>query len=683
MHQYKMKKKIIILTAFLLVISLSFFVTAVDVCCEKTLSGAWCKLEDKNNCDLNGWGFAQTSCDQTTFCKKGTCVNEQAGTCTSNTPEGACTNSGGVWYDKDKDDLPACKIGCCIAGQEVAFVNPTECQQIASDHGINVEFREDITSLEQCLTLSTSEKKGACVFSETTTQQTSGNWFNNLFGGSEEETASGLKNCIMTTQQDCVSQGGFFNSGLLCSAQGLSNCAKSKNTQCYKEKVYFLDTCGNLANVYDENMYSNSDSGWTAAMQDYWTNIQDPICSVNNLDGTCGDCSYRKGTICAKYETGDEGMPSSPKFGDNVCRDLGCYYEGEYYEHTESWCAKTPGTFPHVPLEMTSEIKNELRDSSKYNLPGSRYVKLKCYDGEVLVEECKDYRNSICKESTSESGYIQANCIGNAVIECPNKNDKTSCEAIDDCKWVEGYRKDFTKIGVNGNISEEQGGCYPLFAPGLEFWESLAEDVCSTNMVIEPVIYEGAVRIMGDKDKYAEMEVEDVAHKCLENCYALPGYGSGYDEETLKKFQLEEYTLSETIGDSILSRREGYYCLKDEEGNDSIDNAKTGFEAGNTIDCDDDNEKDLDKRRTKNFYTHEAWLTSIRDRTRSTGDCGYKPSAFSEITGYLGDENSEIVKVTFQKLKQDLNNVKYNVTIDEIIYKGNDMTPVSTYRSSE
>ena len=145
------------------------------------------------------------------------------------------------------------------------------------------------------------------------------------------------------------------------------------------------------------------------------------------------------------------------------------------------------------------------------------------------------------------------------------------------------------------------------------------------------------------------------------------------------KFQLEEYELSGDIGDSYLSRREGYYCLKDVDGENTIDNSKTGAEVGDEINCAAGDGKDLDRRKSKIVYTHEAWLTLIRDRTRSTGDCGYKPHAYFDITGYKGDVNSEVIDVTFQVLNQK-GETKYNTTEKEIIYKGDETVPSTEYR---
>lgn len=668
------------------------FASAADVCCEKTVNGQWCQLEAQTNCN-SSWSIAQTSCDQTTFCQKGTCVNEQDGTCTPNVPKGDCENQGGTWSLGDKEDIPSCKVGCCIAGEEVAFVNPATCEQIGSDNGVNVNFRGDITSLEQCLTLSTGTKKGACVLPEQNSTS-SGNFFTNLLGGSPTgETPSRLQNCKMTTQSDCISQGGSFNEGLLCTAQGLSNCAKSKNTKCVDEKVYFLDTCGNLANVYDSNMYSDSDSGWNANMINYWTNIQDPTCTVQNGgSSTCGDCDYVTGTICSKYHSGDEGMPSNPPaFGDNVCRDLSCHYDtnhnghidaGEVYKQGESWCAETPGTYPHVPVIMNSTVKNELRNSSKYNLPGSRYIKLMCYDGEVIQEECKDYRNSICKESKDSAGITHAQCIANGAALCFQIDNKTGCEAKDDCKWIEGYRQDRTKVSIKEGIdaiNEKQGACYPLFSPGIPFWTEKGQQVCASNDVPVFTTYETGVFL--DRDHFSDAKTEDLAHKCFDGCYAIPGYGSGNNNDILKIFQLTS-TDGSKVNNDYISRREGYYCLKKSDKNDSISNLKTGAEVtGNGIDCSagvsaggKNSDADLNRRRVEPAYTNAAWLAMIRDRTLSTGDCGYKPSAFFSITNYSGDPNSEIITATFQKLSQKMG-VKENITDTETIYKGDSYLP--------
>lgn len=694
------KNIFLICIAFLLVAAFSFFISAADVCCEKTNSGAWCQLTDKSEC-ASGYSQASTSCEQTLFCKKGTCINENTGLCSSNTPKGLCENDGGTWSNKNKDEIPACKLGCCILGQEVSFVNPTTCQQLATDYGVDVDFREDITSQSQCFSLDTTVDEGACVLEESATTSSEAGFFSNLFGGEEtqETTSQTSIDCKRTTQSGCASLGGSFHKGLLCSAQELSDCAKSKETICEDDKVYFKDTCGNKANIYDENKYNNVN---------YWNEIQNSECSVGGVaSSTCGDCSYRLGTICAEYDKSQagKGMPNqAPSYGENVCRELSCYYDtnqngktenSEKYSHGESWCAESPGTFFHIPYIMDDSTKNKLREGyNDYNLPGSRYSKLKCYDGEVIVEPCKEFRNSVCKEAVDAlTNKRVAACFINEGSSCLTYLTKSSCEKIDSCKWLPGYNLVGTVVG-DGELefgtklkeyNEKQGTCYPIFAPGTDFWSGDGEAYCSKiNSVLEKPLFETG--ILKSREKFAEDSTKEAANLCIDGCYAIPGYGSKdgtkyYDIETLKEFQLETKTLDDKVQDVHLSKREGYYCKKKPDEPDTIDNTKTGGEKGDDTDCTSgsDDEKDLERRRVKPFYTHEQWLKTIRERTRSSGDCGYKPHAYSSITKWSGDPDSEVVTVIFEKLKQS-KEAKELIGEKIVLYKGDEKTPRAGYR---
>lgn len=676
----KNKKVVMILITVLLVAAFSFFVSAAEVCCEKTNSGAWCQLTDSTECDSD-FSQAATSCSQTLFCQKGTCVNENSGTCTPNTPKGLCETEG-VWHNEDKDEIPECRSGCCILGQEVAFVNEPACQQLATDYGVNVNFRPDINSQGGCFTLDTTVKEGACVLE------------------SDEGT-----DCKRTTQSGCVQLNGVFNKGLLCTAQGLSDCAKSKETIIEEDKVYFKDTCGNLANIYDEARF---------VIADYWKEIQDPECEVNGVpSSTCGDCSYRLGTIGAKYKSGDESMPNSaPKYGNNVCKDLSCFYDtnndnsidtvNEKYKHGESWCAESEGTKYHVPFIMDSLTKKNLSEGyNDYNLPGSRYYKLKCYDGEVIVEPCKEFRNSICKEAIDpNTDKKTAACFINEGATCFSHNTKDSCGKITNCKWVPGYTLDGAVVGdgeINGSKLEEynnkQGACYPIFAPGITFWSGDGEDYCiKMNGVVEKALFETG--ILQQRENFADDSIKEATNLCIDGCYAIPGYGSKdgtdyFEVDDLKEFQLGDGTLGSKTQDSYLSKREGYYCKKKVDEPDVIDNTKTGKEKGADTGCASDDEKDLSLRRVKPFYTHKQWLETIRERTRSIGDCGYKSHAFSENiftekgkkagTGWPGDPNSEKITVIFEVLEQD-KEVKKSVGEKIVLYKGDETTPNPEYR---
>ena len=104
-----MKKTILI---FVFAIFLFSFVNFVDAetsfCCEKLDNGAWCMNAPEEDCDP-GFRKAPTSCESTSYCKLGTCVNPQEGTCMENTPEKVCTDNGGFWKDEPADEISRCR----------------------------------------------------------------------------------------------------------------------------------------------------------------------------------------------------------------------------------------------------------------------------------------------------------------------------------------------------------------------------------------------------------------------------------------------------------------------------------------------------------------------------------------------------------------------------------------------
>lgn len=671
---------ILSLLAIILLVGFSSLISAQSLfCAEKTLSGAWCQNVPENEVDKNGFKFAPQACETTDFCKLGTCVNENSGTCSKNTPKAKCEKDGGVWSNKDKEDIIECRPGCCILGQGVAFVNQATCKSLASTYGVNVNFREDINTFSQCLAQDTTPDEGACVLEESATTTSGGNFFSNLFGGGNQETITQTSaGCKRTTQSGCAALDGEFNKDLLCTAkienedgefEFLSDCAKdSTKTIIENDKVYYVDTCGNKANIYDDSRFNEIG---------YWTEIQDPTCSVgvSTSSSTCGDCSYRLGTVAAEY-TKETNMPSSsPKYGDNVCRDLSCDYKGEPYKHGESWCAETPGTYSNVPFFMDSTTKKEIAEGyDDYNLPGSRYVKLSCYDGKTTVEKCKTGRNSICMGATDpNTNEREADCIDNLAPGCSSLLTNNSCEGNRFCKWVPGYAPgmSFLGYGLEEGLEEAgiditeyktnkekydtlQGTCMPLFPQGNKFWNSSGEEYCSGLSITEKVLFETGT--LEQRKNFAEDSIKEAANKCIDNCWAIPGYGSDTDGkytdlETLKDFQLGTGSLGTKVQNAYFSKREGYYCKKKAEEPDVVDNWKSGAEKGSEINC--GGGADSKERRIKPFYTHEQWLKTISERTRSSGDCGYKPHAYKDLTKWEGDTNSEKITVSFQILKQD------------------------------
>jgi len=482
----------------ILIIILSIFLISVisAICCEKTKAGAWCQdVIDETECDTSAdLRAVPTSCEATSYCSLGCCYNSQQGTCTENTPQKVCEQpgddvSGGVWSKESKEcDIPQCSLGCCLIGEQAAFVTQTRCKRLASAYGLEISFRTDIQSEIECIANAYPSVKGACVF--------------------EKEFE---KTCLFLTKKECLDLASSdsnveFHEGFLCSAPELAtNCGPTEQTKCVegRDEVYFVDSCGNLANVYDASKWNN---------KLYWTHVagtKDGV-EVNCVYGagnagskTCGNCDYYLGSTCKAYDRNKDG-PRGNLQGDNICRDLACY-EGntKIADHGETWCA----TVSYATEGEPKIIEGENWDPStlKYNFPGSRHFRLVCYNGDVTVEPCADYRQEICLQSsigTEQYAFSTAACIVNMWQDCVAQDNAQDCNNIDrrDCKW-------------------DNSKCVPDYAPGFDFWntEGDAESICSLGSDVCKVTY---------IEEYEGIKTEK---DCEDNCECMPGE-SGHDD---------------------------------------------------------------------------------------------------------------------------------------------------------
>ncbi len=475
------RKRGLIYGMFLLVLVIGIFLIQnsnaqeVSYCCERTVNQAWCQNAPQSECN-NNYRSVPTSCEATSYCKTGTCVNTVEGVCLENTPKRQCEGqdgiTGGAWYDQDSDEVPLCQLGCCLIGDQAAFVTQTRCQKLSSLYGLEINFQQNIQNEIACIASATPSVKGACVL----------------------ETQTG-RTCKFITKRECQDIQGDFHENFLCSNPDLgADCGMTKQTTCLegRDEVYFIDSCGNPANVYDSSKVNNVD---------YWSRVQVSTCGSGSNAGsaTCGDCDYYLGSTCKEYNRlTDSGRP---KYGDNICRDLSCKYQGTRYEHGETWCAT--GENPGIN-------DNEFVDLNKPgNLPGSRDFRLVCYNGEVSVEPCADFRQEVCVQSSVE-GFSNAACKVNLWRDCYAQDNKNDCENIDkrDCVWVEGVsilRDDNGEELVNDNgvlvqRTEEDyipykpgASCVPNYPPGFDFWQegTDSKDICSMASTTCFVQYEG------------------------------------------------------------------------------------------------------------------------------------------------------------------------------------------------
>ena len=491
--------KIICILIFSLVLFMQFAVAVNEVssCCEKTKLGLWCQNAPKEQCDAK-FLISPTLCESTSYCKKGCCYDSSEGICMENTAEGTCKASNGSWSGVADCKIPQCSLGCCVLGTEASYTTLQRCKKMAGQYGLQTDFRTDIKDELSCLVLATSQDVGACIFeSEFTTT------------------------CKFTTRGECNTQAlgtgvtntssvNFYQDYLCTNPEFNTNCERTTKTTCKDGKVYFVDTCGNTANIYDSSKINDVN---------YWSKVKKPEESCQTGGKNCGNCEYLgAGTICAKA--------SGANYGDYICKDVNCYNtaNGKDYKNGESWCY----------------YDNRKPDTDSV---GSRHYRHLCFMGEEIVEPCADFRKEVCVENFigEKEDFSQAGCVANRWQYCVLMNKTTDCLNNDqrDCMWIptssdgkkdsggitesklkisdskllDGYTKrDEVKesilaenLNIKGDERYAEGKCVPKYATGLSFWSG-GQTECSVGTQTCIVKYEKG--LIGGK-------------KCVENCDCL------------------------------------------------------------------------------------------------------------------------------------------------------------------
>ena len=373
-------------------------------CCQVGKNGDICSSYPIADC-ANSCSSAclPSACGNTQECKEGCCYNSAEGLCVSKSSQAKCTQDGGIWKNSPECNLniaPECKQGCCVLGENVEFVTSGRCQKLSADRNLNVDFRSSITSEENCLLLKYASNKGACVFND--------------------------KSCKMLTNSECRSLTGrniFLN--VLCTAEILNTtCKPTQNTKCVdgKDEVYFVDSCGNTANIYDSSRKED---------KTYWERVFSKFTSCGALGSninsrSCGNCDRFIGSGCSNYKTANTAKPD---LGENLCKDLGCknapyvvdafgkVIQKKDRKNGETWCV----------------YDGKVGDGD--DIPGSRHFKYSCIYGEVKEEPCADARNEICVEN----GIGKDDSISNAVCRANNwrncfETNFSECNGTLDCQ---------------------------------------------------------------------------------------------------------------------------------------------------------------------------------------------------------------------------------------------------------
>jgi hypothetical protein len=586
----KNKKRVVWGVNLILVILLIGIVSA-SFCCEETVAGALCQqIEEESECDTEA-NSVPTSCEATSYCQLGTCIDGSEGICMPNTPESACTDEGGFWDERDWQEIPQCQLGCCLMGEQAAFVTQVRCEVLSSNYGLTTDYKNNIQDELTCLASASPSVRGACVY--------------------EENYA---KKCLMTTKKECQDSSYTdkkFHEGFLCSAPSLATiCGPRGGTTCAGEKdeVYFLDTCGNLANIYDYSLINDDN--------DYWTYIQGPSASCTNTaakkSATCGACDYYAGSTCDAKKVGE-----SVSYGDYICKDLDCSsytneaegFSGNSYPlHGEIWCAAARG----VDIISITEVEgittlSGSEDSTINNLPGSKYFLKKCFNGEVTVEVCADYRQEVCVETElTDEGFKYAVCRKHMWEDCFLQITKADCIDIEqrDCQWMNtGYY--FSENGLletNASLEDPEGICVPLYSPGFDIKSSEStkngQDVCPLAKSTCVVTYDvGILKSDKIKDISSLPDNEKIIY-CTENCHCIKGYTKTYAETLKDLTSFKKYKYKTCMG--FLTSEEN------PQGGMFLDNWKI---CGESEDY-------------KKYDSYDNWISSMNNMCVSMGDCG-------------------------------------------------------------
>jgi len=312
------------------------------------------------------------SCDSIPDCILGCCYDLVGGLCTTNSPKGKCINDGGEWNEDYSCSINNCVKGCCVLGSEPKFTTEGNCEFLSDSQGYAKDFR-DISNEPDCLALSATQSKGACI-------------------------TGGV--CRFRTEDSCLSNGGMPYVGYLCSYPGLNTgCNATDYIGCVggEAEIYWFDSCGNRENIYDIDKEASWNNGRVLSKEN--------SCGSDGNVGstTCGNCASPL-SECSETEITETSVSD----GDFICKDLSCKdapanVDTQDRINGEKWC-------------LYDGFIGDGKDTV-----GSEHWIAYCFEGEVEVDKCGDYRGNICAEQTIEENnkkFSMASCVVNQASYC-------------------------------------------------------------------------------------------------------------------------------------------------------------------------------------------------------------------------------------------------------------------------
>jgi len=187
---------------------------------------------------------------------------------------------------------------------------------------------------------------------------------------------------------------------------------------------------------------------------------------VNNYDGICFNnvakesCLEKKGQvtrcnnefIVPKKQQDCNGHPCKP-----------CIVNGNETSHGSSWC-----------------LYDSVQKINSYGLSyvGSRDFLQSCIDGEVVTEDCRDFREELCTQNVVNQ-KSKGMCRVNRWQDCPFCTTESCCmdESRRDCQWDDRMYKYLDNSRVDIQFPDRK--CFPKVPPGFRFWDGYGMDVCS------------------------------------------------------------------------------------------------------------------------------------------------------------------------------------------------------------
>ena len=365
-------------------------------CCLETKVGQYCQEVLESQCESD---FSIESCESRDECQLGCCYDEAETIFTKNAYNFRCA---GLWDEEPSCNIPEAQEGCCHYGSTTAFVTQGRCKELTqtiTKWDTGYEWDSHIPE-SICVMIPLLETKGACINGDS---------------------------CIHTTYKECEEKyDGSFRENLLCTAPELNTgCKPTEFTVCSNNKVFFQDSCGNTANLYDASKLDDTN---------YWTYISPVYDSCNEQDSSCGNCDGLE-TICE--------ASSATKAS---CVDIGCYFthpitwETAEYQHGDEWCV----------------YESQIGDG--HDVPGSEHYIARCNYGEVEYSSLQSGRKKICttlSASTSDGSYTFEKTMdqANGDLGCLyiNKEYTDTYERIEACE-----EQPYCEVGMIWFTSEDE-----------------------------------------------------------------------------------------------------------------------------------------------------------------------------------------------------------------------------------